>query len=169
MGFQCVASGYLLGKHDIIGLVRLLCKSITCDGDEGDDYDLYDSDTDIDPTIFQKDDFENLFIGGIFDHYGWEDFIGIMSDKYTAIELYDDIVFDSKKRLFFYKHDPNIKIGEPHACIQMIYVSLIDQCYGTGTEIPDFTLINLVNWKKELVKQRRMKDVKFSMAMNCCS
>ncbi len=152
MGFQCAATGYSIGCHDVLGVLRVVCKSITSDG-----------------KTYTVNNFEELLEDGVLLELDWGEIIEIMKVEPETVELYDDVEFDPRNSGFFFgKKDPNIKIGEPHPCMQMIYITCDDN-HDHSVPVPDSTLINLVNWKQKLVKQGRMKDVKFNMVINCCS
>lgn len=158
MGFHAVATGYLLGKHDNLwNILPVVCQSITIDGKE---YSLHDTAW-IEP------------VSKYFEENDIVDILSLTEDEDVTLTLFEDMVIAGDGDCFLVKQWPNIKIGQPHNCCNMIYISCVGDDLG-GTEddaiIEDRTLRHLMELKNILVARNRINaNVKFASVANCCS
>ncbi len=146
MGFHSVTTGYVISESDgVEAFLNVVCKSITIDGKK-----------------YTKENFSETEL------YEFE--LTDIREHEISFELYDDIEMD--RGMFYYKKDHNIKIGTPQCCACMIYLFCVGDDMGGGdnTYVPDTSILNLIEWKRQLVKEGRVdSDVKFGGVMNCCS
>jgi hypothetical protein len=138
------AAGYTIEEYgNVLSLIPLVFESIglnveECKGDE-------------------KRDLENL--------EDFNDLIDFLEGSNIEYKLYPDIVWEGDSYLM-YRNDRDIKIGDPTSCAQMIYIlENGENTWGPyQTEVSDNTVLNLVRWKQQLVKQGRLKETKLCLA-----
>lgn len=151
MGFHAVATGYIIKHHGTtLDMLRFIAKSILYDGKK---YTSENYETFLENKYEFNDDY-------------------ILLDDNVKIEFYPDINCKYKTEQLTYSNNKNIYVGEAHGCALMIYISCVGDDLGGGdnTFIDDSTLLDLITWKNELVKQGRLdRNVKFCSIGNCCS
>lgn len=153
MGFHAVVTGYLIKKHGSIeDYIRLVCKKIT-NKETGQEY------KDEDMVNIIKDDMDGFFnFHELLDSY--------------IVDFYDDIHYNTISGELIYKVNPIFKIGTI-CCNTMIYLCCVGDDMG-GEEksytFKDEDILQLVEWKKQLVAHGRLSDtVIFASIPNCCS
>lgn len=155
---KAVATGYRVGaKHcDSNVLVKLLCRAVEYEGVvyTGETYE----------ELMKKVNLVNEDFDLLEDVYNDEHLL-----KYT---FYDDVFFDPEDKNFKYFLDSNIRIGTPHCCCSMIYLTCIYEGTGGNREeqgSTDDTMYTLIAWKNLLVKMGRMENTLFESIGSCCT
>lgn len=149
MRYHIVTTGYEIGDHTcMLGFLKVVCKSITYKN-----------------IKYKPSTFKNLMGQGIMDNMDelWDAY---NSDD-VKFEYYDDII--NNKGSFTYKYNKNIKIGDT-MCVTMIYILSVGDYSEDRVYVNDNTILDIVKWKKILVKQGRLdKSIKFGSIGNCCT
>lgn len=159
MHVHAVATGYLLGVHDDLwNLLPVVCQRITIKGKE---YALRDDAAWIEPVskYFEENDIVNI--------------CDLTKDPDVVLTLWPDVVIAGNGDCFLVKQWPNIKIGQPHICCNMIYILCVGYDFDDDNDascVDDKTLRHLMEWKNILVRCNRINaNVKFGSVANCCS
>lgn len=157
MGFHEVATGILVKKHgDFSDYLSIVYKSIT-HKKTGKKYVGKKMKKIVSELIEKNQKLEHCYDILDFEH----DF---------ELELHDDIfVKDSQ---FYYKNDLNIYICVSF-CSVMIAISVVGDDLGgkyKTFKFKDETILNLLEWKTQLVNQGRLENTcQFATVPNCCS
>lgn len=159
MGFHAVATGYLLKKHgQLTDYLKVFVKEFSTLDEEKKVLKTYNSDEMVE--YWKQRCSEELYQPS-----------DVIDDEDYKTVLYDDIVFDGNE--LRYKENQKIIIGEPHCCACMIYLGCVGDDFGgklKNLKFEDKDVLDLINWKNELVKQGRLQEnVKFTLSYNCCS
>ncbi len=146
MGFHNAVVGYPLTENNLSGvpsIVKFACEEIKSKGE----------------TV-NIDDFDDIN----FDDFC--DFAEFMKD-YDVV-LHRDLTITASGDLV-YKFNYEIKVGSPLCCHAMIYILEVSGM-GNNKKVDDDDLVDLLEWKTQLVKQGRLSPTsKFSAISNCCS
>lgn len=172
MGFQECAVGYIVQSHEDTnygeieegkegelypyeGFLLLCCSHVVYNNKR---YDIK-NETERKEFLKRVDDDDEW---DFFDNY----IHGCMTTRKSEnmqLEFYDDITPDLN-----YKHEPDIYISQRNCAIMICVMD-----YGLYDDEYDYVeedvLQKLFEWKKELVKQGRLRDSPLCLYHNCCS
>lgn len=167
MGFQECAVGYIVqseedtykkegGMYNYEGFLLLCCSHVTYNNKR---YDIQNED--------ERKKFGNVIDeNDLYDYFYYISHGWILEDEDSnnvQLEFYDDIGPDLS-----YKHEPKIYVSQRNCAIMICVMDYTEWDHEYGY-VEEDVMLKLFQWKKELVKQGRLRDRPLCLYHNCCS